>query len=225
MPLDVLNKIISENFDGFKKEIIALGNKHNIKFDDDIFNDTYIKCYETLKNRDITEDGVKYYFWVAFLNNTRKKYRHSKYKPLLSELNENIFSNDDEVNENEEEEMIETHPNNENTALFDEENYNILYQTNNNENELKIQDKKYSDNFFKLHDIVKNAIINKFGEAKFNIWSLHFMKNKSYEELKTIGIDDVNFHNLFRQINFYIKNTLPKEDKKFKKLINDTLGF
>ena len=225
MPSDTLNKVIIENYDGFKKEINTLGRKHNIKFDDDIFNDTYIKCYEILKNREITEEGVKYYFWVAFLNNTRKKYRHSKYKPILSDLNENIYKSDNEDDENEDNENEYTIETNENTALFDEENYDIFNVKNNNEDNTKCQEKKYNDNFFKLCEFLKNAVIAKFGKEKYKIWSLHFINHKSYSDLINMGIENINFHNLFRQINSYLKNTLPKENKDFKKLLKNTLGI
>jgi hypothetical protein len=226
MPSDILNKVIIKNYDGFKKEIITLGRKYNIQFDEDIFNDTYIKCYEILKNREITEEGVKYYFWVAFLNNSRKKYRRSKFNPSLCELNES-FCSDDENEENEEEiEIVEKIVSKEETTLFDEENYNILSpNSNNNEPNIKSQEKKYNDNFFKLHDIVKSAIIEKFGSEVFNIWSLHFIEYKTYKELEMMGFNNVNFHNLFRKVNFYIKNTLPKNDKEFRKLLKETISF
>lgn len=227
MPSTILNKVIIENYDGFKKEIISLGKKYGICFDEDVFNGTYIKCCETLQNREITEEGVKYYFWVAFLNNSRKKYRRSKYKPILSELNENIYNSDDDMVD-EEKEYEEKCDVNDNTALFDEENYNVLNiipENNDNNNNIKSQEKKYNDNFFKLFDMVKNAVINKFGLDNFKVWSLHFINHKSYEELKTMGMENINFHNLFRQINFYIKNTLPKDNKKFKKLLDETLIF
>ena len=226
MPSDILNKVIIENYDGFKKEIITLGRKYNIQFDEDVFNDTYIKCYEILKNREITEEGVKYYFWVAFLNNTRKKYRHSKFKPLLCELNENFCSNDNDFDSDEEENDNEIIVSNESTALFDEENYNILNPNiSNDDTNIKNQDKKYNDNYFKLCDIVKNAIIEKFGKEVFRVWSLHFIKHKSYKELEMMGINNINFHNLFRQVNFYVKTTLPKNNKDFRKLLNETIGL
>ena len=39
---------------------------------------------------------------------------------------------------------------------------------------------------------------------------------KTYDELIEMGYDDINFHNLFRQINLYIKNKLPKENEVSK---------
>ena len=45
---------------------------------------------------------------------------------------------------------------------------------------------------------------------------------KTYEELIDMGYDNINFHNLFRQIRYYIKITLPNEEPEFKKLLEDS---
>ena len=37
-----------------------------------------------------------------------------------------------------------------------------------------------------------------------------------------MGYNDINFHNLFRQINSYIKNKLPKENENYKSLLEKT---
>lgn len=70
-----------------------------------------------------------------------------------------------------------------------------------------------------LYDIIQIAVDSKFGTGVTNIWKLHFIDNKTYEELELMGYEGINFHNLFRQINFYIKNILPKENEVFKKLL------
>lgn len=70
-----------------------------------------------------------------------------------------------------------------------------------------------------LYDIIHLAVDSKFGTGVTNTWKLHFIDNKTYEELKHMGYEDINFHNLFRQVNSYIKNVLPKENEMFKKLL------
>ena len=70
-----------------------------------------------------------------------------------------------------------------------------------------------------LYDIIQIAVDSKFGTGVTNIWKLHFIDNKTYEELELMRYEGINFHNLFRQINFYIKNVLPKENEVFKKLL------
>ena len=75
----------------------------------------------------------------------------------------------------------------------------------------------------KLFDIIQIAVDSKFGTGVTNIWKLHFIENKTYEELELMGYEGVNFHNLFRQINFYIKNTLPKNNEKIKNLFKEIL--
>jgi hypothetical protein len=70
-----------------------------------------------------------------------------------------------------------------------------------------------------LYDLIQIAVDSKFGTGVTNIWKLHFIDNKTYEQLELMGYEGINFHNLFRQINSYIKNVLPKENPVFCKLL------
>ena len=87
-----------------------------------------------------------------------------------------------------------------------------------------IIDYEYDDSKYELYDIIINSVTNRFGENNTNIWKLHFVDNKSYNDLFEMGYNEINFHNLFRQINFYIKNILPKENERAKILLCGVLG-
>lgn len=144
-----------------------------MKEDGDLFNDSFIKCYNVIKDRNFDEESTIKYF-ITVLSNTFKKT-----KKMNVEF-EDVYA----VNEEE---------------IYEFENH--------------------SEVRFEICDIINNSVKNKFGELKHYVWKLHFVDNKSYDELKEMGYDNINFHNLFRQINSYIKNKLPKENEKYKSLI------
>ena len=150
---------------------------HGLKYDYDVFADTYDKCHNTLINKNIKKDDAIRYFWASFSNNLKRLNKKTKYTPTIVDLNENCN---------------------------------------------QIIDTEYNETKFQIADIIKSKIINKFGKKSFDIWYLHFIDGKTYEELIDMGYDNINFHNLFRQIRYYIKITLPNEEPEFKKLLEDS---
>lgn len=80
----------------------------------------------------------------------------------------------------------------------------------------------YDESKFKIVDIVVNAVRTKFKKDEFDAWYKHFVENKNYAELSNMGYT-FNFHNVFRNINNYIKKTLPKENSEYKTLITELL--
>ena len=83
----------------------------------------------------------------------------------------------------------------------------------------------YGEKRFQIFDIMIDSVTNKFGNEISNIWQLHFIENKTYNDLIKMGHEKINFHNLFRQINSYIKNILPKENPHFKKLLHEVYNI
>ena len=82
-------------------------------------------------------------------------------------------------------------------------------------------DEVYNDTKYNIYDIINESVLNKYGDKTFIIWKLHFIDNKTYEELEEMGYTNINFHNLFRQITNYIKNRLPKENEIYKSLVKE----
>ena len=144
-----------------------------MKEDGDLFNDSFIKCYEAIKDRNFDEETTIKYFITVLSNNFKKK------------KNNNIeFTDIHGIDEDD---------------IFEMENHSEIR--------------------YEICDIIHENVINKFGEEKYHAWKLHFIDNKSYEELIEMGFENMNFHNLFRQINLYIKHKLPKENGEFKTLL------
>lgn len=97
-PLEnTLSNVIGNQYDEIKNNFIIGSKKQKIIFDNDVFSDTFIKCYDTLGDKPFEDSKcvIKYY-WASFLNNIRKKFRKPKYKPIVTELNENIDMIDEE---------------------------------------------------------------------------------------------------------------------------------
>lgn len=95
-----------------------------------------------------------------------------------------------------------------------EENGNLIPEIND------IIDEPYDDRRYRIFDTIIENIKQKFSEDEYNAWYLHFVENKTYEELNKLNYN-MNFHNVFRNINNYIKIKLPKENQEYKMLIDD----
>lgn len=70
---------VAENFktirDGFRKRISKCG----LKFDEDVFSDTLIKCDERLADREyIGDKEMMAYFWTAFKTNTLRELKYAR---------------------------------------------------------------------------------------------------------------------------------------------------
>ena len=85
---------------------------------------------------------------------------------------------------------------------------------------IDIIDEPYDDRRVKVFDIITNYVEINFPEH-YKLWYLHFAENKSYDQLIEMGYNNINFHNIFRNINNHIKNNLPKQNEEYKTIINE----
>ena len=89
------------------------------------------------------------------------------------------------------------------------------------EEAMDILDETYDERKYKAFDYILTYVESNFDKDLFKAWTLHFIENKSYEELIKMGYTNINFHNAFRNINNSIKNKLPKENKDYNTIINE----
>lgn len=176
MGANVLRDVMERRYHEIKTLFKRASKTHGLRFSEDTFSDSYIKCYNALQTKTLTEQEVIKYLWSAFVNNTKKTYRNIKY-------------NIDIVD-------------------FLEEN--------------DIPDISYDERRYITVDIILDAIKKEFDENEVKAWYMHFAENKSYEDLIKLGYS-FNFHNVFRNINNYIKNKLPKINREYKNLITEIL--
>ena len=63
--------IVSVHYDDFKKSFISRDNNKGRKFDEDSFNDAFIKCANKFGNDIISYDDAIKYFWVTYSNTVK----------------------------------------------------------------------------------------------------------------------------------------------------------
>lgn len=173
-----LQDIMTVKFNEIKHNFICASKKNGLGFNEDIFIDSYIKCNETLKNKNLDENEIIKYFWVSYCNNIKKEFRNNKHKCNV-EISESF------------------------DATVDED---------------------YDDRKLVLYDTIITSVKEKYSELEYTLWYLHFVEKKSYESLVDMGYKNINFHNLFRNINYYIKNKLPNENTEYNNIIKDLFG-
>lgn len=56
--------LVSVHYDDFKKTFASRDNNRGRRFDEDSFNDAFIKCANRFGNNVITYDDALRYFWI-----------------------------------------------------------------------------------------------------------------------------------------------------------------
>ena len=148
--------------------------KYYMKENGDLFNESFIKCYDTIKDKNFDEETTVKYFTTVLSNNFKK---HGKKTTQFLDV----------------------------YAVDEDDIYKI---------------ENHCEDRYEVCDIINECVKKEFGERKHLIWKLHFMEHRTYDDLIKLGYTDVNFHNLFRQINAYIKTRLPKENEEYRLLLN-----
>lgn len=70
---DIIGSEYNTLKDNFRRIIVSEG----MRFDEDVFSDTILKCQEKFGDDDVKRDDVVGYFWKSFRNNTiRERYYH-----------------------------------------------------------------------------------------------------------------------------------------------------
>lgn len=83
-------KIVEDRFEDLKEECIRNTKRKGVEFDEDLWMDTYIKCAETLGDRDMSISEVSSYFWTSYWNGWLN--RQKKQQPILvDEIDDNMI--------------------------------------------------------------------------------------------------------------------------------------
>lgn len=166
---EYLNQI-SLRYDEIKKSFQMNISKLKMNFDEDIFQDTLIKCSETYKDDVSDIKKIKAYFWTAFKTNT--------------------------INCNQRRKRVED---------IDATPVDII-------------DEEYMEEIDEFVEIAKDALYGEFGEEITNLWLRHIIKDEEYDDLeKESGIN--NIHYQFKKIRKFIREELPKKDRRFREIM------
>lgn len=79
--------IIGEEYDSIKNQFRKQIKAEGIRFDEDIFGDTILKCQEMFEDKEISRDDAIGYFWKSFRVNTirEKKYHRNSHRCEMQE--------------------------------------------------------------------------------------------------------------------------------------------
>lgn len=73
---------INDHYDEIYNSFLAFCNNKNYKFDEDIFQDTIIKCYKLIDKqgylKDKSEKGIKNYFFMSFKQNLQRETQYAR---------------------------------------------------------------------------------------------------------------------------------------------------
>lgn len=87
--------------------------------------------------------------------------------------------------------------------------------------DINIFNENYNSDIDNILDLIKDEVINKFGENIYNAWILHICNEYTYTQLEENGYKGLNLHNDFRQIKRFIKQKLIKNNKILKELLRE----
>jgi hypothetical protein len=75
---------VEPRFNSFKTKIMKFSKLNKISFDEDVFMDTIIRCSETFKVENATNEDIDKYFWVAFKQNYYSKFKFNKFEQTVN---------------------------------------------------------------------------------------------------------------------------------------------
>lgn len=87
--------IIGIHYDDIKRLYISRDINRGRKFNEDAFNDAFIKCAKQFGNNVITKDDVIKYFWVAYVNTSKGSIKYDSIIELKEEYDEIIDDDED----------------------------------------------------------------------------------------------------------------------------------
>jgi hypothetical protein len=88
--------IVSIHYKDIKNTFICRSVKSKGVFDEDSFNDAFIKCAEHFGESVINFDDAIKYFWVSYVNTKISNYKNSSKYSQYEELSEDIIDDTDE---------------------------------------------------------------------------------------------------------------------------------
>ena len=87
--------IVGIHYDDIKNTYFIRDKASNRKFNDDAFNDAFIKCAKHFNNDIIEYDDVIKYFWIAYVNTCKNNFKQTSIIDFCEEYSEDISDEDD----------------------------------------------------------------------------------------------------------------------------------
>jgi len=148
---------INNHYNYLKFKYINFCREHNYVFDEDIFSDTILKCYEAINKKgkleDTTDQGIQNYFFISFKMNLKREgqYARNQKRDL------NVSS--DDIGE--------------------------LYETWYNDNNVSAMEKIKSDLFKDFSVLyIMTVVEDNFDTEHFYLFKLKTLGNLTYKQLQ-----------------------------------------
>lgn len=87
--------IVAENFGEIQNNFKVAAKNKGYPYNEDIMNDAFISCLQSLKNKVLTKSEALKYYWTSYVNKIKSNYRYSNYIEYINV--DDIDSIDDEV--------------------------------------------------------------------------------------------------------------------------------
>lgn len=148
---------INDHYNHLKYKYINFCKEHNYVFDEDIFSDTILKCYEAIdkkgKLEDTTDQGIQNYFFISFKMNLKREGQYAR--------------------------------NQKRDRNVDSDSINDLYESWYNDNNVSAMEKIKSDLFKDFSVLyIMTCVEDNFDTEHFYLFKLKTLGNLTYKQLQ-----------------------------------------
>lgn len=188
---------INDHYNELKRKYFKFCQEKQYDWDEDIFSDTILKCYDCIVKKgglkDKSAHGIESYFFIAFRNNIMNEQRYSRNK----KRDRNI--NSDSINDL----------------------YEVWYNANNNDARVKIVNDLFKD-FSILY--IMTQVEDNFDEEHFYLFRLKTLCNLTFKNLAEKTNIKASRKKVIEVIR-YVKANITKEEirKVFYELYGDII--
>ena len=183
---DIFMHYINDNYNHLKYKYINFCKEHNYQWDEDIFQDTILKCYEAIakkgKLNDTTDYGIEAYFFISFKLNLKR---------------DKMYARNQKRDRN-----------------VDSDSINELYESWFNDNNISAMDKVKSDLFKDFSILYIMAVVeDNFDQEDFYLFRIKTLGNLTYKQLQDKTKIKASRQKVINVKNF-LKENVKKEDIK-----------
>ena len=148
---------VNNHYNHLKYKYINFCKEHNYVFDEDIFSDTILKCYEAIdkkgKLEDTTDQGIQNYFFISFKMNLKREGQYAR----------NVKRD----------------------RNVDSDSINDLYESWYNDNNVSAMEKIKSDLFKDFSVLyIMTCVEDNFDTEHFYLFKLKTLGNLTYKQLQ-----------------------------------------
>ena len=176
---------INDNYGRLQGRYMKFCHEKHYQFDEDIFSDTIIKCYDTIKRKgrldDNTPEGIENYFFKSFKINLQREKQYSRNAKRDLNLTDTI-----------------------------EELYEDYYNSTNMTSDEKITNDLWKD-FATLY--IMMAVEQQFDHEHVHLFQLKMLCNLTYRELAE-KTNSKGVRNKVLAVKQWVKDNITKEEIK-----------